>query len=83
MCHNGFSRKINLFKYKSHFKAYSKHELSTINMLSVSQKKLSYYNPTSLNGHLSTTATFLCPRVAVVERIDCIQFELQHNFSSW
>ena len=57
MCYNGFFRKINLFKYKSHFKAYSKHELSTIDMLSVSQKKLSYYTPTSPqrpplhNGH--------------------------------
>ena len=63
MCYNGFSRKINLFKYKSHFKAYSKHELSTIDMLSVSQKK--NYHITSLpplNGHLSTTATFLCPQ---------------------
>ena len=54
MCYNGFSRKINLFKYKSHFKGYSKHELSTINMLSVSQKKMIVLHP-----YLPLTATFL------------------------
>ena len=59
MCYNGFSRKINLFKYKSHFKGYSKHELSTINMSSVSEKN---YRITSLPHHLSTTATFLRPQ---------------------
>ena len=59
MCCNGFSRKINLFKYKSHFKGYSKHELSTINMSSVSEKN---YRITSLPHHLSTTATFLRPQ---------------------
>ena len=59
MCCNGFSRKINLFKYKTHFKGYSKHELSTINMSSVSEKN---YRITSLPHHLSTTATFLRPQ---------------------
>ena len=69
MCYNGFSRKINLFKYKSHFKAYSKHELSTINMLSVSQKKLSYYTPTSPkrpplhNGHFPLSKGGRCGEV--------------------
>ena len=62
MCCNGFSRKINLFKYKSHLKGYSKHELSTINMLSVSKKNYRITLPPPLNFHLSTTSTFLCPQ---------------------
>ena len=68
----------------SHFKAYNKHELSTIDMLSVSQKKIIILHP-----YLPSTATSpqrplsFVHRVAVVERFDCIQFELQHNFSSW
>ena len=40
----------------------SKHELSTINML-YSLKKMVILHPLPLhNGHLSTTATFLCPQ---------------------
>ena len=54
MCYNGFSRKINLFKYESHLKGHSKRELSTINYC------IRLLRP--LNGHLSTTATFLCPQ---------------------
>ena len=58
MCYNGFSRKINLFKYKSHFKGYSKHELSTINICCQSFKKKIIV----LHPYLPLTATFLCPQ---------------------
>ena len=61
MCYNGFSRKINLFNYKSHFKGYSKHELSTINICCQSLKKNYRITPLPpLNSHFSTTATFFC-----------------------
>ena len=41
---------------------YSKHELSTINILYSPQKYLSYYTLPPHDGHLSTTATFVCPQ---------------------
>ena len=35
--------------------------------------------PPPHNDHLSTTATFLVPKVAVLGRFDCIKFYLQND----
>ena len=61
MCYNGFRRKINLLKYKD---TVSMNLAQSIYCQSLSKNyRITPLPP--LNGHLSTTATFLCPLCSV------------------